>query len=234
MSKVKVCCIGDPHFKENNIKEAKEIIEKTILFVKEEKLDFLTILGDTLHSHEKYYEGPFNLAMEWLWKLQEIVPVFLIIGNHDLKNNKQFLSTNHAFNSCKVWPNITICDNVVIRDIKGLRFTFVPYVFPGRFLEALETSTEVWESSECIFAHQEFKGCALNGTIVSTVGDKWESGNPRIISGHIHGEQTLVPEDKEDSNYIYYPGSIMQEAFGEKDNNALWVCEFEKGNNFFL
>ena len=225
---VKFVCIGDPHFKEDNIIEARSIIDKTVEYVKEADLDFLVILGDLLDKHERYYEKPYNLAMEWLWKLQEVVPLFFVVGNHDLRNNKQFLTSAHAYNPCKAWPNITICDNVVIRDIKGMRFTFVPYVYPGRFTEALETSTEVWETSACIFAHQEFVGCTLSGTTISTVGDKWDSDNPMIISGHIHDEHTLVPKDPEGTGYIHYVGALIQASFGEKDNNAMWLCEIEK------
>ena len=232
MSSVKTICIGDPHFKENNIPECIEIIEKTIEYIKNEKPDFVVILGDLLDKHEKYWEKPFNLAMEWLWKLQEICPLFLVIGNHDLCNNMQFLTTAHAFNPCKAWSNITICDNIVIRDIKDMRFTFLPYVPPGRFIEALETSNEVWETSECIFCHQEFSGCTLSGTKISTVGDKWDDSNPRIISGHIHDEQTIAPEDPNDTGYIHYPGALMQANFGEKDNKAMWLCEFEEGSVF--
>ena len=234
---IKVICIGDPHFKENNIPEIKEFIEKIINLVKDVMPDFLVILGDLLDKHERYYEGPYNLAVKWLWELQEIVPVFLIIGNHDLKNNTQFLTDAHAFNPTKVWKNITVCDNVVIRDIPDkngdeFRFTFLPYVFPGRFVEALETSNEMWETSECIFGHQEFRGCTLSGTQVSTVGDIWKETNPRIISGHIHDKQTIAPKNRDNTGYIHYPGASMQHAFGEADNKAIWVCEFNTDGEF--
>ncbi len=229
---VKVICIGDPHFKDNNIPEIKEFIHKSIQLTKKEMPDFVVILGDLLDKHEKYLEEPFNLAMQWLWDLQEITYVFLVIGNHDLRNNKQFLTPTHAFNPCKTWKNITVCDNVVIRDVNGMRFTFVPYVYPGRFLEALESSQEVWETSECIFAHQEFRGCTLSGTQVSTMGDVWDSSNPRVISGHIHDSQIIPPKDESDSGYIYYPGASMQHAFGEADNKATWLCKFFEDEDF--
>lgn len=230
---VKAICFGDPHFKDNNIPEIQEFIHKSIELIKKEQPRFVVVLGDLLDKHEKYFEEPFNLAMKWLWGMTETgTHVFLIIGNHDLRNNKQFLSTAHAFNPCKTWKNITICDNVVIRDIENLRFTFVPYVYPGRFVEALETSNEVWENSECIFAHQEFRGCTLSGTQVSSVGDIWDDTNPRVISGHIHDAQTIPPKDKEDSGWIYYTGASMQHAFGEADNKAVWICNFEEDNEF--
>ncbi len=50
----------------------------------------------------------------------------------------------------------------------------VPYVPPGRFVEALNIiDNEWWKNVNCIFAHQEFYGCKM-GAIESIEGDKWD------------------------------------------------------------
>ena len=87
-----------------------------------------------------------------------------------------------------------------------------------RFIEALETSEHDWKSSLLIFAHQEFKGCKM-GAIESIDGDTWSTEYPPIISGHIHSNQTL------DTN-VYYPGSAMQNAFGDP-NNIIAVIDWD-------
>ncbi len=67
----------------------------------------------------------------------------------------------------------------------------VPYVPPGRFVEALNIiDNEWWKNVNCIFAHQEFYGCKM-GAIESIEGDKWDHSFPLVISGHIHSEQRL-------------------------------------------
>jgi DNA repair exonuclease SbcCD nuclease subunit len=137
-------------------------------------------------------------------------------------NNQQFLTENHWLNGMKEWNNTIIIDKVVTDTINDVLFTFVPYVSPGRFEEALNTLPEDgpdWKDSDCIFAHQEFFGCKM-GAIVSVEGDKWSLDYPEIVSGHIHSKQ------KSQKN-VYYPGSAMQHAFGESTKNIIAHLTFE-------
>jgi hypothetical protein len=101
----------------------------------------------------------------------------------------------------------------------------VPYVFPGRFIEALETGChqdkEEWKSKKVIFSHQEFRGCKM-GAIVSLEGDEWNSEYPQVISGHIHDNQKV-------GTNIYYPGTPLQHAFGDSDIRV--VCSVEIGED---
>jgi hypothetical protein len=89
-------------------------------------------------------------------------------------------------NSLKNWNNIQIVDKVIDKDY----YMLCPSVFPGRFIEAIETETKHCRKKKLIFAHQEFKGCKM-GAIVSTVGDEWEEKYPFIISGHFHDNQKV-------------------------------------------
>jgi hypothetical protein len=100
---------------------------------------------------------------------------------------------------------------------------FVPYVAPGRFIEALNTSSFDYTHALCIFAHQEFRGCNM-GAIQSVEGDMWDEKYPQVISGHIHKNQTV-------GNNIYYPGSAMQHAFGESTANIIAVVSFKSSLN---
>jgi DNA repair exonuclease SbcCD nuclease subunit len=81
-----------------------------------------------------------------------------------------------------------------------------------------------WKKSQCIFAHQEFEGCKM-GAIVSVDGDKWDINNPMVVSGHIHSRQK--PQEN-----MYYPGTPMQIAFGESENNVVALMKFS--NDFPL
>ncbi len=74
------------------------------------------------------------------------------------------------------------------------------------------------ENVNCIFAHQEFYGCKM-GAIESIEGDKWDHSFPLVISGHIHSEQR--PQKN-----IFYPGSVIQHAFGESEDNGLLLLIF--------
>ena len=133
-------------------------------------------------------------------------------------NNQQFLSTEHWMNSMKEWGGVNIVDTVYHRDIKGYHLVFCPYVYPGRFQEALNSDPREWKSADCIFAHQEFYGCKM-GAIVSVEGDQWDCKFPKVVSGHIHSKQNI-------GENVYYCGSSMQHAFGESEKNVIPVLRF--------
>lgn len=212
-----VLCIGDPHFRVENITEVEDFISKLIPLIKERKPDFIVVLGDLLHTHERLHTIALNKAYDFINELRQLAKTFVIVGNHDYIQNQQFLTENHWMNGMKEWDNVVIVDKVICYE----NFVFSPYVPPGRFEEALNTlSGYDWRDAECIFAHQEFYGCKM-GAIISVEGDKWGETSPLVVSGHIHSKQTPQPN-------IYYTGSAMQHAFGESEENIIAIFDFSQ------
>lgn len=208
--------IGDIHIRSDNL-HLIDILEKQIVdYTHRHKFECIVFLGDILHTHEKLYTQPLNRACKLFENLSRLSHVYILVGNHDLINNQQFLSDQHWLNILKNKPNITVVDTVVVETINNLQTIFVPYVPPGRFIEALEITQTPWKQANLIFAHQEFKGCKM-GAIVSNHGDEWPLDYPKIISGHIHDRQTPQPN-------IYYIGACLQHSFGETGNPKLvWI-----------
>lgn len=223
---IQVLVIGDEHFQTSNIPEVELFIEKIEKLAMEKKPDFIVSLGDLLHTHERLNTIPLNKAHEFINKLRKIAPVYSLIGNHDMLNNQEYLNTNHWQNSMKEWENVVIVDKVISVIINNYKFVFSPYVYTGRFQEALNTIGEDWKDASCIFAHQEFYGCKM-GAIISIEGDKWSLDNPHIISGHIHSRQIIQPN-------IYYTGSAMQHAFGESEKNIVACITFNKESKDYI
>jgi DNA repair exonuclease SbcCD nuclease subunit len=215
---MKIIAIGDPHFRIDNILETELFIEKMVGLCSKEKPDRIVILGDVLHTHERIHTVPLNMAYNFIEKMSVFAKTYLLVGNHDMTSNQNFLNTDHWMNGMKKWNNIVVIDKVYQEMIKGFLFTFVPYVPNGRFIDALNT-VEHWKDSTMIFAHQEFLNCKM-GAIVSVHGDTWDEDNPFVVSGHIHSNQKI-------GNNIYYPGSSMQNAFGESDRNIIPVITWE-------
>ena len=213
---MKVLAIGDPHFMITNIKNVEIFMEKLFTLIENQKPELIVMLGDLLHEHERLHITPLNKAYDFIRKLSQHTLTYCLVGNHDLLNNRQYLSENHWMNAMKEWDNVKIVDKVCSYQ----NFLFVPYVPPGRFVEALETYKDInWKNVDCIFAHQEFYGCKM-GAILSEEGDKWESKWPLVVSGHIHSRQWI-------NKNIYYPGASMQHAFGESEKNIIPVILFE-------
>lgn len=215
---VKVIAIGDPHIKTDNIKEVDLFIERLIDLITERKPNFVVVLGDILHTHERLHTDALNKAYEMITKLKEICFTVVLVGNHDMVNNSIFLTDDHWMNGMKEWDNVKIVDKPWSYECEGKTFVMAPYVFPGRFEECLNR-VEDWKLVDGIFAHQEFKGCKM-GAIVSEVGDDWDLDYPFVISGHIHSNQRIQEN-------VYYPGSAMQHAFGESTKNIIPVLEWD-------
>ena len=120
----------------------------------------------------------------------------------------------------KKWNNTYIIDKGLKANIKGYNFAFVPYVPPGRFMDALNTIDGSLNDFSAIFCHQEFYGAKM-GAIISQSGDIWDINKPLIISGHIHDYDRL-------QNNIIYVGTPIQHAFGDKSDKT--VSEFSFNN----
>lgn len=217
---VKALVIGDTHFKISNVRDT-ELMTTAILENAEKcKPDFIVLLGDILDGHETIHVSPLTRAVKFLASLCEIAPLYVLIGNHDLKNNRQFLSEEHPFTSLKYWDSkkIKIIDKVHKTTICEHTFVFSPYVPPGMFVEALNTVDD-WFTSTAIFAHQEFKGAHM-GAMESVYGDIWPADHPYVISGHVHDYQ-------EPQINILYVGTPIQHTFGDNPEKTISIIEFE-------
>lgn len=213
---VECLVIGDPHFQTTNLIEVDIFIDKILEILESQIIDFIVVLGDVLHTHEKVHTTALNKAYEFVEKISKYAKTYILVGNHDYENNQQFLTTNHWMNGMKKWNNVYIVDKVIYDEINEYNFIFVPYVFPGRFFEALDTIDFKKEDVSCIFAHQEFASCKM-GAFISIEGDKYPLDYPNVVSGHIHLNQT--PQEN-----IYYPGSCLEHTYSGSDNSKSIVA----------
>ena len=218
MVNVKILCIGDPHIQTDNIPEIDMFMNKIEELVQSSNPDLIVVLGDILHTHERLHTTALNKAYELINLLKGYTKTYILTGNHDYINNSQYLTDKHWMNGMKEWSNVCIVDTVKSLTIGDNKFMFVPYVPPGKFVDALETCNECnWKTVDCIFAHQEFAGCKM-GAIISIEGDKWCDEYPPVVSGHIHQKQQI--------GNVYYTGSALQHAFGESEKNIIAVLSF--------
>jgi len=225
---MRILAIGDPHFKTTNIKESTEMVNAiyNLLEKEQDNLDFIIVMGDILDRHETIHVNPLTLAVKFLLTLATKKKTYVLIGNHDRPNNSDFLSDYHPFVGLNNINNLVIIDKVIIDTINNKNFIFVPYVYPGLFKKALYTLNEKQKINDildpmkitCIFCHQEFYGTKM-GSIISVSGDKWNTTDPMIISGHIH--DYYRPQEN-----IIYIGTPMQHAFGDRDDKTVSIFTF--------
>lgn len=145
---LRVLCIGDPHFKNDNGEETHAMTDSIQKLVMKRKPDIVAILGDILHRHEKIDLHPFHRANNFLKIVhRELMKyggfLYIVIGNHDRSNNTIFQTDEHVFNPLKEWPNTFVADTAIfhrgVGAISGAEFgcVIVPYVPPGRLIEAI-------------------------------------------------------------------------------------------------
>lgn len=227
---LEIFVIGDPHFKSKTSYRSDLYINGVLGHVQESDPDIVVILGDVLHDHDTTKVQSFNDACRFIKKLSERFITYVLIGNHDYMNNSQMLTENHFFNPLKEWNNVFVIDKPTLHEIKSHKVVFCPYVPPGKFAEALDTLVVDeekfdWKTkANCIFAHQEFKGCRMSesSSQKSTVGDAWSDSYPVVISGHIHQHQIIGKK-------IFYTGSSQQHAFDESEEKYLFMFTLEHG-----
>lgn len=208
--------IGDPHFKTSNVRENTEMVKQICELVERRQPDFVVCLGDVLHDHQDVHLKPHCMAIDFIEKIAEMAPIYVLIGNHDRPDNNDFLSEIHAFNGLKHRSNIEIVDTTQQYNIKGRQYTMVPYVQPGRLQEALSRTPD-WKSSSAIFAHQEFKGAKM-GAKFSEIGDLWDRTWPLMITGHIHEYQKLQLN-------LIYTGTPIQHGYGDTLDKTISIFE---------
>ena len=217
---LKVIVIGDQHFKIDNVEEVDIFISKITALIEEKQPDFVVLLGDLLDTHERIHAIPLNRAYKFINNVRNISKTYILVGNHDMSDNQQFMTDNHWLNALKEWNNVVVVDRIIHEEYNDMKFIFCPYVYVGRFQEALNLLDTDWKDAKCIFAHQEFYGCKM-GAFNSIDGDKWEIDYPQVISGHIHLNQK--PQEN-----IYYPGSSLSVAFGESAKNIVAEVSFDE------
>lgn len=220
---IKVLFVGDIHIKFNNLDEVDKVISHIKRHVDTTRIDVAILAGDILDTHGVVHTQLMNKAYELINAFTNNgVQTYILVGNHDYIDNSQFCSENHWMAGVKgMSKSFTIVDSPIT--IFNGKVVLVPYVPNGRFKEALNLYLDenIWTTSLCIFAHQEFKGCKM-GAITSENGDEWDKSLPTVISGHIHEKQR--PQKN-----IYYPGSAINHSFGY-DSQGLSIFTLRNGD----
>lgn len=257
--RTKVLAIGDLHFQSHNTlatdaftRYLSETIRSNI-----ESIDAVVVLGDVLHRHDRVDLFPLHRAVKFFKEIHSAlaesnrgIPLWIIIGNHDRPNNATFLTDEHPFTALCGWSNTVIADSPTIVTAPSSiiedspkeyhKFLLMPYVFPGRFHEALgwdpkdpaAKNDAWWNNPELlgsekgskiagVFAHQEFRGCPLAGGMVSKWGDVYPEDAPYCVSGHIHKKCKL-------GNNIFYVGAPLQSGSSIAHVSLLTYHPFQK------
>ncbi len=108
---INICHISDIHFnKQYNLKIFYGLYE----YLKNKKIDYICITGDTLDDAKIIKEKEIKYLIKFINKLSKITKVIISIGNHDesiyTKRKAEYKNTSNFFNKLKS-ENVIILNN---------------------------------------------------------------------------------------------------------------------------
>lgn len=158
--------IGDPHFKKNNLPEMELFSTRIRELALKLKPDIIVCLGDVLDKFGTVDTTVQTTAVHFLGDMEDIAPLYLIIGNHDRRNNSDYLTEVHGFRALKRWKNTSVADTKAVKvRIKDLNMLFVPYVHNGYFTSVIAEVNLV----ECLVKWQKIMNFDLKQTTISVI-----------------------------------------------------------------
>src|SRR6266550_3531642 len=134
---MKFLLVGDPHFTNANAAEIDILSDSVVKIINEGSLDFVVLLGDIMDKFENSHVIPWNRSNEFIERLGKLIPTIVLIGNHDLRSNKENKSGVHFFNALKGKHNIHIIDHIQEIRIKDRFFLACPFLPLDTFHEGL-------------------------------------------------------------------------------------------------
>jgi DNA repair exonuclease SbcCD nuclease subunit len=187
--------ITDTHFGVyvNNLDKWQNMMESTfyefvIPFLKKnaQEGDILIHLGDLFDNRTSIPIITLNKVEKILKQISEILPIHMIVGNHDLFNK----GTNEV-NSVRLFSyiseNIHVYENTHTLEIFDKKLILMPWV--EKRIDMIKEITG--NPGDYLFCHSDLNGCRMHlNSIAHRNPDKIDvvefSGYKHVFSGHIH------------------------------------------------
>ena len=227
--------IADLHIRRGNeqnarYEEYRGVFERLIEALKTRgagKRCAMVICGDVFHHKLEIAPAGIRLFYELIHSLAETMLVLIIQGNHDLMQEKVSEENNdliEALLQSESHPNVRYLRNTGLYTFENLQFGVVSIRDILRsgagsgMVEKLPSFPVPSESPELFrvaLAHCTVKSCMLSTTQKSLEGVpvEWFSGYDVAMLGDVHMQH--VVRNKRHSVVYGYPGSLVQQNFGE-------------------
>lgn len=199
----------------------------------------IVIAGDLFHQKNTISNELFVFASLFIRELESIAQVIIISGNHDLiVNNTSRKDTMTALFETANFQNSVFVDSYLGYDSGTLiddNVTWALFSIYSDFRRPdIEQAREENPNNTVIgLYHGTVAGATLNnGTVMQdgTDGDIF-NGCDFVIAGDIHKRQEIKRGDVK----IVYPGSLIQQSFGETiTQHGFCVWDLEKKEHKFI
>lgn len=238
---IKIAQISDIHWRgSSRHAEYTKAFQKLFDMLRAEQPDIIVCTGDIFHTKTQGISPEIVERMVWMFQeLLKIAPVRSILGNHDgnLANNSRQDAISPIIKAIDAAPRMML------------------YKDSGNFVDPLFSDIN-WVNYSC-FDKDGWKNCSpdaskinialFHGSIVGCQTDGGfrmmggeESVNTfhdydYVLMGDIHKAQFLSErrsDDGTDKPWIGYPGSLIQQNFGEEVTKGFLVWEIDSKNSW--
>jgi DNA repair exonuclease SbcCD nuclease subunit len=228
--------ITDTHFGVylNNLDKWQNMMESTfyefvIPFLKKnvQEGDILIHLGDLFDNRTSIPIITLNKVEKILKEISQILPIHMIVGNHDLFNKG-----SNEVNSVRLFSyisdNIYVYEKTHTLEIFDKKLVLMPWV--EKRLDMIEEIKN--NSGDYLFCHSDLNGCRMHLTSVahrnSDKIDVYEFKKfKRVFSGHVHIRQ--VSENFEFIGSLY---QMDRNDYG--DQKGITILDLESGETQFV
>ena len=225
---MKFAHIADTHIR--NLRyhtEYRSIFKQLYNSIKEEKVDYIIHCGDIAHTKTQISPEFVDMCSEFLSSLADIAPTYIILGNHDgnLKNSGRLDAISPIVEALE-HPNLHLLKNsceIYLRDGFALNVLSV-------FDEDNWQDPTNYDNVNIALYHGSISNCQTDSGWVMENGENeieiFEEFDYAFL-GDIHKAQSLDGPGR-----IRYPGSTVQQNFGEENDKGILIWDIQDGKNF--
>lgn len=198
-----------------------------LLEEKVEDGDILIHLGDLFDNRSQIPIHVLNAVDEILVRISEILPIHIIVGNHDIYNK----NTNEI-NSPKTFrwiPNVHVYEETTLIEYNDKKLVLMPWVNTKK--EQINKLKE-YSGSDYLFCHSDLNGCRMHLSSVA-----WKNKNKidveefasykAVYSGHIH-----IRQENKNFKFIGSPYHLDRNDYGDK--KGVYILNIDSGEEEFI
>ena len=221
--------IADTHIRNLRYhKEYREVFATLFQKLRAEKVDYIIHCGDIAHSKTQISPEFVKLCSEFLIGLSSVAPTYLILGNHDgnLKNSSREDAISPIVEALNL-PNLFL--------LKNSGETLIDDKISLNVLSVFDRDNWITPSDNSkiniALYHGSISNCKTDLGWVMENGENDISifdGHDYALLGDIHKTNQALDEE----GRIRYPGSTVQQNFGETNDKGFLLWNIKGKNDF--
>jgi DNA repair exonuclease SbcCD ATPase subunit/DNA repair exonuclease SbcCD nuclease subunit len=241
---VKIAQISDIHWRGiARHEEYTSAFEEVFALLREERPDLIVNTGDTWHTKTQNITPEAVDRLAWMFNgLADIAPTINILGNHDgvltNLNRQDAISPIIAAINREDLVLYKNSGSYTKKDCKFIPPDMIFHVYSPFDEEGWQHLKPVRGKINVALFHGSITGCQVDSDWRMSSGEKdvkFFKGMNFVMLGDIHKQQFLahrLDENNVTKPWIGYPGSLIQQNYGELERKGLYIWEIANNKSW--